>query len=84
MLSLSLESVTYRVLDAKMADGSAMKVLVFDDVNPALGETGPPIMRINIPLDATSARHLGSMLKGEKAVEVAHSQIIMPDGSEAV
>ena len=79
MFSISLESVKYRVLDASMADGSPMKVLVFDDINPALGENGPPIMRISIPLDDVAARNLGSMLKGERVVELARSEIIIPE-----
>lgn len=79
MFSISLESVTYRVLDATMADGSPMKVLVFDDINPALGENGPPIMRISIPLDGPAARNLGSMLKGERNIEIARPEIIIPD-----
>lgn len=79
MFSISLESVRYRVLDANMADGSPMKVLVFDDINPALGENGPPIMRLNIPLDEAAARNLGSMLKGERSIELARSEIIIPE-----
>lgn len=81
MFSISLESVKYRVLDATMGDGSPMKVLVFDDINPALGENGPPIMRVNIPLDGNAAEHLGSMLKGERdgSVQIAKPEIIIPD-----
>jgi hypothetical protein len=79
MFSISLESVKYRVLDATMGDGSPMKVLVFDDVNPALGENGPPVMRVSIPLDEAAARNLGSMLKGERVVELARPEIIIPD-----
>lgn len=81
MFSISLESVKYRVLDATMGDGSPMKVLVFDDVNPALGENGPPILRLNIPLDENAAKHLGSMLKGERdtQIQVARPEIIIPD-----
>jgi hypothetical protein len=79
MFSISLESVKYRVLDAAMGDGSPMKVLVFDDINPALGENGPPILRLSIPLDEASARNLGSMLKGERVIEMARSEIIIPE-----
>lgn len=79
MFSISLESVKYRVLDAAMGDGSPMKVLVFDDVNPALGENGPPVMRVSIPLDEVAARNLGSMLKGERSIDLARPEIIIPD-----
>lgn len=81
MFSISLESVKYRVLDATMGDGSPMKILVFDDINPALGENGPPILRVNIPLDDMAASNLGSMLKGEKVsqIQVAKPQLIIPD-----
>ena len=78
MFSISLESVKYRVLDGSMNDGSPMKILVFEDINPALGENGPPIMRVSIPLDDAAARNLGSMLKGERALEIGRPEIIIP------
>lgn len=79
MFSISLESVKYRVLDAEMGDGSPMKVLVFDDINPALGENGPPVLRLNIPLDQAAANNLAAMLKGERSIELARPEIIIPD-----
>lgn len=76
MLSLSLEHATYNVLDAKDANGRVSKILVLFDMAP---EGGAPLLRLNIPLDDSAARHLGSLLKGETPVEVATPTIVIPD-----